>query len=233
MTRKEFQTKCRHNGVCSSVNIEEALIELLKNQPYNLILIPVTEYAEKGQTSDEALQDALIEYLEGKESVEVSFTDDNDHECYIAGMSLINDMVSVRVYDYYHGQFYDVELCRILDAKDAMRFVLEFGSFDDDKKKLSPAELSDKQLDLLDEFVAAARRLNEAGVSLFWNDDDNALAVANRDAMRGCDFFDQDDEEIASNPKVESVYYSLAASLEVEINYISREQDYLFFPKKG
>lgn len=232
MTRKEFHKKCRHNGVCSSVNIEEALMELLQNQPYNLILIPVTEYAEKGQTSEEALQDALIEYLEGRESIEVSFTDANNHECYIAGMSLINGRVSVRIYDYYRGQFYDVVLSRILNSKDTMRFALEFGNFDDKKKKLSPAELSDEQLDLLDEFIAAARRLNEAGVSLFWNDDDNALAVANRDAMQDCDFFEGGNEKIASNPESVSLYDNLTASLEVEINFISKGMDYLFFPKK-
>ena len=99
-------------------------------------------------------------------------------------------------------------------------------------KAPSAAELSDKQLKLLDEFVAAARNLNEAGVSLFYNGDANALAVANRDAMRDCDFFDGGNEKIASNPESVSLYDNLTASLEVEINFISKGMDYLFFPKK-
>lgn len=102
-----------------------------------------------------------------------------------------------------------------------------------DMKAPSAAELSDEQLELLDEFVAAARNLNEAGVSLFWNGDANALAVVNRDAMQDESFFSRDDKRIASNPKSESVYDNLSASLEVDINYIDHELDHLFIPKKN
>lgn len=95
------------------------------------------------------------------------------------------------------------------------------------------AELDNRQLELLDEFVAAARRLNEAGVSLFYNGDANALAVVNRDAMQDESFFSRDDKRIASDPKSESVYDNLSASLEVDINYIDHELDHLFIPNKN
>lgn len=98
-------------------------------------------------------------------------------------------------------------------------------------KEQDASKFSDEQLDLLDEFVAAAKKLNDAGVSLFWNDDDNALAVVNRDAMQDCDFFEQDNEEIASNPEAKSVYDYLSNGLDITVNYINREQDYLFLPK--
>lgn len=94
-------------------------------------------------------------------------------------------------------------------------------------------ELSNEQLELLDEFVAAARNLNEAGVSLFWNGDANALAVVNRDAMQDESFFSRDDKRIASDPKSQSVFDNLTASLEVDINYIDHELDHLFIPKKN
>ena len=94
-------------------------------------------------------------------------------------------------------------------------------------------ELSNEQLELLDEFVAAARNLNEAGVSLFYNGDANALAVVNRDVMQDESFFSRNDERIASNPESKSVFDNLTASLEVDINYIDHELDHLFIPKKN
>ena len=100
-------------------------------------------------------------------------------------------------------------------------------------KAPSAAELSDEQLELLDEFVAAARNLNEAGVSLFYNGDANALAVVNRDVMQDESFFSRDDKRIASDPKSKSVFDNLTASLEVDINYIDHELDHLFIPKKN
>ena len=101
------------------------------------------------------------------------------------------------------------------------------------KKVPSVAELNDEQLELLDEFVAAARNLNDAGVSLFWNGDANSLAVVNRDAMQDESFFSRDDKRIASDPESKSVFDNLTASLEVDINYIDHELDHLFIPKKN
>lgn len=49
--------------------------------------------------------------------------------------------------------------------------------------------------------------------------------------MQDCDFFEQNNEKIASNPKTKSVYDCLSNGLDVTVNYINKEQDYLFLPK--
>lgn len=209
MTKKEFKNKYREHGITA------AFQSLLESQKDNAIRIPVS----------------LHEFLKSGESTEVSFKDDNNHECYIVEIRLEDGNVQIKVYDYYRSEFYDVDPYRLIYPKDAMDFALEYGCFDKGPAINSASEFSNEQLDLLDEFVAAAKKLNDAGVSLFWNDDDNALAVVNRDAMQDCDFFEQENEVIASNPEAKSVYDCLSNGLDVTVNYINKKQDYLFFPK--
>ena len=87
------------------------------------------------------------------------------------------------------------------------------------------------QLELLDTFLAAAVALNESGVSLLWDEDNNCLCAANRDVMKDCSFFrDEFDQERPEG----SVLLSDTATngLDIEITPISRDYDLYYFPKE-
>lgn len=99
-----------------------------------------------------------------------------------------------------------------------------------DKKRIpSAAELDVKQLELLDEFIASAKRLNEAGVSLVWNEDDNCICAANCDRMLDNSFFSEDSgEDIPVN--AEYLSCNITAGLDIEITPISRLSDCYYIP---
>ena len=233
MTRQEFRDLCNKRGHNNPSAIEDALFELLESLPGNVIIIPRSEYFDPEVDEDE--NSCLIEHLTGGESIEVINSDDNDSEAYIASihLSVSNPRkIVVTVYCYYESEFREVYLSSLTDSRDAMRFALEYGKFDDaEPEKPAANRLSERQKNLLDEFLAAAERLNEAGVSLFWNDDDNGLAVINRDAVRDGEFFSFDDAKVAADPESESVYENLSSRLEIEVSYISKDIDILFYPK--
>ena len=233
MKRTNFRKLCRKHGYNNSVDIEEALIALLKTQKDSEITIPkekyLPEYCDPGNTK--VVEDCLVEYLQGRESISVSGNDENDRESYIASLKLdSNGRLFVTVYDYYDGNFRLISFNRLCDNKDAMRFAFEFASFEDESLTESAGNLTDRQLDLLDEFLAAAARLNEAGVSLIWDEEDNSLCAANRDAMRDESFFRQEpDGELPEDAVLLSD--TATNSLDIEISYMSKDYDLYYFKK--
>ena len=232
MKKTRFRYLCNCNGHNNPATIEEALTEFLMTQKDRTVAVPEKEYLDKGyeKESNEVKDGCLAEYLMGCESIEVSRTDENDRESYIAAISLDReDKVVVRVYDYYDGMFHEVGLNNLCDCRDAVRFVIEYGRFDKEQSLCNAGELSDNQLNLLDEFLAAAERLNEAGVSLLWDEDGNYLVAANRDSMADNSFFRLEDDKPQPQGALLLSETSTAA-LDIEISHMSCSCDLYYYP---
>lgn len=233
MKKSEFRALCNKKGHNNPISIEEALIALLNTQPEKTIKIPVSEYCpEDADPEDkELLEINLVEFLLGCISILVKRVDQNDRESYISEIKLSEDgYIIITVYDYYEGVFREVSICDLDDSRDAMRFANEYATFDGEPTGTNAGDLTAKQLDVLDEFLAAAERLNEAGVSLIWDEDNNSLCAANRDAMRDCGFFRV---EPGGRIPEDALLLSDTATngLDIEISYMSKDND-LYYHKK-
>lgn len=232
MKKTEFSALCGMPGTCSDFKIKKAVETLLAGVDNHTIAIPADKYLDAAENlSEEDKEEQLIEYLEGEESVTVNYEDENGRESYIASIRLDDKKdVVVRVYDYYAGEFREVGIYALNSVRDAMSFVLEYAEFEPVETAMNAGNLSSKQLEALDEFLAAARRLNDAGVSLLWDEDDNSLRVANRDTMRDESFWRLEPGE---EQKEGTLLLSDNASnaLDIEISTLSRNYDLYYYPK--
>lgn len=232
MKKSTFRSLCNKSGHNNPVSIEEALIRLLESQKGKEISIPTREFLpEDCDVKDrKTIESCLAEYLQGCDSISVIGNNENDRESYIASLKL-NDSgrLFVTVYDYYGGNFRVLGIDRLCDSRDAKRFALEFASFDDENVTDNAGNLTDRQLEALDEFLAAAERLNNEGVSLIWDEEDNSLCAANRDNMRGNDFFRA---ELDGKVPEDALLLSETAtdSLDIEISYMSKDYDLYYLP---
>lgn len=230
MNKKEFRLSCGIPGQCNGYKITESIKKLLETQENRTICIPKERYTDS--EDDETSVQELIEYLEGEINCTVHPKDGNGRESYISQMHLDeNGNIIVTVYDYYAAEFRQVVPCAFDDPKDLMRFAMENAKFDAGEIRHSAGELTEEQLNALDDFVKAAKALNDCGVTLFWNDDENALCAINRDAMREGLFFSYDDVGAACDKETESVYANMTSAIDVEVTYISKDIDYLYYPK--
>ena len=234
MRKKQFRRLYNRNGHDNPVSMEEAIIELLKVQPDRKIAVPDSDIYPEGWDPDNSPilhRDFLVDFLSGRESIRVKRTDDNDRDSHIACMRLdASDAVSLLVYDCQESVFRNVRLDRLVDCRDAVRFALEFGVFDSEEQCVCPENLSDKQLDLLEQFQAAAEKLNDAGVSLVWDDDDNSLRAVNRDAVRDGAFYR--DEPWKKLPEAaESLFSTPLERLDIEVTYMSSDLRLYYIPK--
>lgn len=231
MKKTAFRSLCNRHGHNNPVNIEEALIVLLESQKGKEISIPTEEYLpEDCDVKDsERVENCLAEYLQGCESISVSGNDENDRESYIASLKLDDSgRLFVTVYDYYGGDFRVLDINRLCDSRDAMRFAIEFAEFDKDSASDNAGNLTDRQLEALDEFLAAAERLNNEGVSLIWDEEGNNLCAANRDAMRDQSFFRvEPDGEVPEGALLLSE--TATNSLDIEMSYMSNDYDLYYF----
>lgn len=232
MKKTEFSALCGMPGTCSDFKIKKAIEALLQEKDNHTIAVPADKYLDTDDNlSEEDKEEQLIEFLEGEESVTVNYEDENGRESYIASIRLDDKKdVVIRVYDYYAGEFRKVELYALNSVRDAMSFVLEYAEFEPVETTVNAGNLSPKQLEALDEFLAAARRLNDAGVSLLWDEDGNSLCAANRDAMQDESFWRLEPSE---EQKEGTLLLSDNASnaLDIEITTLSRDYDLYYYPK--
>ena len=233
MTSKQFLLSCGIPGQSNGYKIAEALKQLLETQKDNTIRIPSEKFTDA--EDEETKTQNLIEYLEGCESVTVYPKDGNGRESYISEIRMDSDKcIIVTVYDYYAGEFRNVLPGSFENARDLADFAVEYAEFTgDNKKTLGADELTVDQMNILDDFVKAAKRLKDAGVALLWDDDDNSLAVVNTNAMQNGEFLSLDDLGVAADENTESVYAQLNKLNDVDVTYISKDIDYLFYPKKS
>lgn len=154
----------------------------------------------------------------------------NFRESYIESIRLKeNNKVIIRVYDYYWSEFREINIFDLEDAKDALRFALEFGEFEYEKKSDSAGNLSDRQLDALEEFVLVAKRLNDIGVSLIWDEEENSLRAVNRDKMKDNNFFQADESgDIPSDANC--LNDEATAGINIEITPTCKEYPLYYFP---
>lgn len=219
MKKTAFRNLCNRHGHNNPVNIEEALIVLLESQKGKMISVPEQDGGRTG----------LVEYLTGRESISVIRTDRNNSESYISALRLDREgQISINVYDYYEASFRVISIRNLEDSRDAMRFALEFAVFDEENVTKNAGNLTDKQLEALDEFLAAAERLNNEGVSLIWDEEGNNLCAANRDAMRDHSFFRvEPDGEVPEGALLLSE--TATNSLDIEMSYMSNDYDLYYF----
>ena len=219
MKKTAFRNLCNRHGHNNPVNVEEALIVLLESQKEKMISVPEQDGGRTG----------LVEYLTGRESISVIRTDRNNSESYISALRLDREgQISINVYDYYEASFRVISISNLEDSRDAMRFALEFAVFDEENITKNAGNLTDKQLEALDEFLAAAERLNNEGVSLIWDEEGNNLCAANRDAMRNHSFFRvEPDGEVPEGALLLSE--TATNSLDIEMSYMSNDYDLYYF----
>lgn len=219
MKKTAFRNLCNRHGHNNPVNIEEALIVLLESQKGKMISVPEQDGGRTG----------LVEYLTGRESISVIRTDRNNSESYISALRLDREgQISINVYDYYEASFRVISIRNLEDSRDAMRFALEFAVFDEENVTKNARNLTDKQLEALDEFLAAAERLNNEGVSLIWDEEGNNLCAANRDAMRDHSFFRvEPDSKVPEGALLLSE--TATNSLDIEMSYMSNDYDLYYF----
>lgn len=219
MKKTAFRNLCNRHGHNNPVNIEEALIVLLESQKGKMISVPEQDGGRTG----------LVEYLTGRESISVIRTDRNNSESYISALRLDREgQISINVYDYYEASFRVISIRNLEDSRDAMRFAIEFAVFDEENVTKNAGNLTDKQLEALDEFLAAAERLNNEGVSLIWDEEGNNLCAANRDAMRDHSFFRvEPDGEVPEGALLLSE--TATNSLDIEMSYMSNDYDLYYF----
>lgn len=219
MKKTAFRNLCNRHGHNNPVNIEEALIVLLESQKGKMISVPEQDGGRTG----------LVEYLTGRESISVIRTDRNNSESYISALRLDREgQISINVYDYYEASFRVISIRNLEDSRDAMRFALEFAVFDEENITKNAGNLTDRQLEALDEFLAAAERLNNEGVSLIWDEEGNNLCAANRDAMRDHSFFRvEPDGEVPEGALLLSE--TATNSLDIEMSYMSNDYDLYYF----
>lgn len=219
MKKTAFRNLCNRHGHNNPVNIEEALIVLLESQKGKMISVPEQDGGRTG----------LVEYLTGRESISVIRTDRNNSESYISALRLDREgQISINVYDYYEASFRVISIRNLEDSRDAMRFALEFAVFDEENVTKNAGNLTDRQLEALDEFLAAAERLNNEGVSLIWDEEGNNLCAANRDAMRDHSFFRvEPDGEVPEGALLLSE--TATNSLDIEMSYMSNDYDLYYF----
>jgi len=219
MKKTAFRNLCNRHGHNNPVNIEEALIVLLESQKGKMISVPEQDGGRTG----------LVEYLTGRESISVIRTDCNNSESYISALRLDREgQISINVYDYYEASFRVISIRNLEDSRDAMRFALEFAVFDEENVTKNAGNLTDKQIEALDEFLAAAERLNNEGVSLIWDEEGNNLCAANRDAMRDHSFFRvEPDGEVPEGALLLSE--TATNSLDIEMSYMSNDYDLYYF----
>lgn len=92
--------------------------------------------------------------------------------------------------------------------------------------------LNKRQLQLLDEFTEAAQRLNEAGVSLVWDEESNGICAANRDMMKDNSFFRLDPDEELPEGAIR-LSETASATIGIEIHHMSEDYDLFYYPAQA
>lgn len=137
MRKTSFIRRCQCSTGVSSYKLSSALVELLKQQPGNVIAVPHDLYNPDGDPDDD---DVLVEFLAGSSYVRVAFRHD-DRDCYVAAISLVNrhgqDGVALRVYDDKDQRFVDdVQLEHLIDNVDeetVMDFACNYAVFEPER----------------------------------------------------------------------------------------------------